>query len=127
MTDSSQPIAASSELLHLRPGKWDLVVVSHLKTGPMRFNSLRSEIGKISQKVLASSLRELERNGFVSRTQFLSIPPRVEYELTDLGRELLANIESWIDFVQSNHDTIKTAQDTFDHEHEDSPTPRTGT
>ena len=127
MTDSSRPITASSELLHLRPGKWDLVVVSQLKAGPMRFNSLRSEIGKISQKVLASTLRDLERNGFVSRTQFLSIPPRVEYELTDLGRELLTNIESWIDFVRSNERTIKTAQDMFDRDHDDTKTPRTGT
>lgn len=108
------PIDASSEILKLRPGKWDLVVVTQLKAGPMRFNSLRAEIGSVSQKVLASTLRDLERNGFVSRTQYIAIPPRVEYELTAIGLELLGNIESWLDFIRSNHRAIKTAQDAFD-------------
>ena len=107
-----------TDLLLIKSGKWDLVVVTRLETGPKRFNVLRAEIGGISQKVLASTLRDLERNGFVTRTQYASIPPRVDYDLTDLGRELLVAIGVLLEFVQTNRSTIIAAQQAFDHMHE---------
>ncbi len=62
-------------------------MVRVLGRGPCRFNALRREVGEISQKVLASTLRDLEENGFISRTVTPATPPQVEYALTDLGRE----------------------------------------
>ena len=66
--------------------KWTLLVVRVLGDGPLRFNALKREIGEISQKMLASTLRDLEENGFVTRTVTPVMPPQVEYALTDLGR-----------------------------------------
>jgi DNA-binding HxlR family transcriptional regulator len=106
------------ELLFAKPGKWDLVVIASLKPGALRFNALRAEIGGISQKVLSSTLRELERNGFVNRTQYPSIPPRVEYELTELGVHLLAFTETWVTFVKKHSLTIAMARQQFDRQHE---------
>jgi DNA-binding HxlR family transcriptional regulator len=106
------------ELLFAKPGKWDLVVIASLKPGALRFNALRAEIGGISQKVLSSTLRELERNGFVSRTQYPSIPPRVEYELTELGGDLLAFTEAWVSFVKTHSLAIAAARQEFDRLHE---------
>ncbi len=69
--------------------KWTLLVVRVLGDGPLRFNALKREIGEISQKMLASTLRDLEENGFVTRTVTPVMPPQVEYALTDLGRDFL--------------------------------------
>ena len=117
MTESKSPSRFPRELLFVRPGKWDLVVVASLKSGTMRFNALRSEIGGISQKMLTSTLRELERDGFVSRTQYPSIPPRVEYALTDLGHELYAYVEAWTRFVRTHRVAVMSAREAFDREH----------
>src|SRR3954471_3813739 len=81
-----------SSMLARISDKWSLLVVRVLGHGPLRFNALRREVGEISQKVLASTLRELEENGFVSRTVTPVTPPQVEYALTDLGREFLAPV-----------------------------------
>ena len=66
--------------------KWSMLLVMTLADSPKRFNQLRREVPDISQKMLTITLRGLERDGFVTRTVFPSIPPRVDYELTDLGR-----------------------------------------
>jgi DNA-binding HxlR family transcriptional regulator len=124
MTDPETQDGISKEILLIRPGKWDLVVLLSLKSGPKRFNTLRSEIGDVSQKVLATALRELERNGLLSRTQYPSIPPRVDYELTDLGLELLANIETLLTFIETNHLAIRTAREEFDRLHGAGPNTR---
>lgn len=117
MSDPDDRDALRHEMLNLRPGKWDFVIVANLKSGPLRFNALKMQIGDISQKMLASSLRELERYGFVSRTQYATIPPRVDYELTDLGRDLLAHLENGMAFVQTHRETIKAAREEFDRLH----------
>ncbi len=69
--------------------KWSVLIVSRLGNGTMRFNELRREIGGISQRMLTLTLRGLERDGLVTRTAFPTIPPRVDYALTPLGRSLL--------------------------------------
>jgi DNA-binding HxlR family transcriptional regulator len=117
MTGLKSPSRFPRELLLVRPGKWDLVVIASLKSGTLRFNALRAEIGGISQKVLTSTLRELERDGFISRTQYPSIPPRVEYALTELGHELLVYVETWVGFVRTNRVAVMSAREAFDREH----------
>ena len=76
------------EILHQIGGKWTVLIINLLSDGPMRFSAIRRRIGGISQKVLTATLRELEMDGFVTRTVTPSIPPRVDYELTELGRDL---------------------------------------
>ncbi len=107
-----------SELLFIKPGKWNLVIITCLKPGAMRFNALKSRIGGISQKVLSATLRDLERDGMVSRTQYPSIPPRVEYDLTALGREFLDYAEIWARFVKAHHPEVEAARAEFDRRHD---------
>ena len=76
------------EILHQIGGKWTVLIINTLSDGQMRFSELKRMVGGISQKVLTSTLRELEMDGFITRTVTPSIPPRVDYELTDLGRDL---------------------------------------
>src|SRR5712691_4965378 len=80
---------AVSEVLARVGDKWTVLVVSALGEGPMRFNELRRALGSISQRMLTLTVRGLERDGLVTRTAFPTIPPRVDYALTRLGRTLL--------------------------------------
>lgn len=102
------------DLLVVRPSKWTLVVIVQLRQGTMRFNQLRREMGGVPQKSLSQTLRELERDGFISRRAYATIPPRVEYELTDLGRELLALAEDWQRFALRNRPAVEQARRRFD-------------
>lgn len=105
---------AVSAVLQRVGDKWTVLVVSMLGDGPMRFNELRHAIGGISQKMLTTTLRNLERDGFVTRTVFPTIPPRVDYELTGLGRELLVPVTALGDWARANIDRISSARDRFD-------------
>lgn len=91
-----------SRLIARISDKWTMLVVRVLGHGPMRFNALRREVGEISQKVLASTLRDLEKNGFVSRTVTPSTPPQVEYALTELGRDFLEPVRSLAEWMLAN-------------------------
>jgi DNA-binding HxlR family transcriptional regulator len=91
-----------SRLLARISDKWSMLVIRVLGRGPCRFNALRREVGEISQKVLASTLRDLEENGFVSRTVTPVTPPQVEYALTDLGREFLEPVRALAEWVLAN-------------------------
>jgi len=91
-----------SRMLARISDKWTLLVVRVLGRGPRRFNALRREVGEISQKVLASTLRDLEENGFVSRTVTPVTPPQVEYALTDLGRDFLTPVQTLAEWVITN-------------------------
>lgn len=103
-----------NSFLAMRTGKWTLVVVAELSSGTRRFNELRRSMDGISQKTLASTLRELERDGFISRTAFATIPPRVDYELTTLGRDLLDLVDVCRTFVVRNRDAVAAARQNFD-------------
>lgn len=94
--------------------KWTVLVVNYLGAGSMRFNELKRSIDGISQKMLTSTLRGLERDGFVTRTVFPTIPPRVDYELTDLGRDLLVPVRNLADFAIQNETRIANARASFD-------------
>lgn len=113
----SEPLSPSPEdraLLELRAGKWTLVVVAELRSGTRRFNEIRRSVSGISQKTLSSTLRELERDGFISRTAFATIPPRVDYALTELGLDLLALVDSFQTFVLRNRGAMEAARENFD-------------
>src|ERR1051326_5333076 len=89
MKDPSNPVCRTISTLLARIGdKWTVLVVQTLGEGSKRFNELRREIPSVSQRMLTLTLRNLERDGLVSRTVTPSIPPRVDYALTDLGQSL---------------------------------------
>ena len=85
---------ASRVVLDRIGDRWTVLIVGALSEGPVRFSQLRSRIEGITPKVLTQTLRALERDGLVTRTVFAEVPPRVEYELTDLGRDLRAPIDA---------------------------------
>ena len=87
--------------------KWSILIISILgHVGKLRFNELNQQIGDISQKMLTVTLRSLEADGLISRKLFPEIPPRVEYELTDLGRSLLPHIEQLAGWAEQNMECI---------------------
>ena len=94
--------------------KWSILVVTILGDGPMRFNELRRRIGGVSQRMLTLTLRGLERDGYLTRTVFPSIPPRVEYELTPLGHSLLVPVRALGVWAVRNASLIAEAQRRFD-------------
>lgn len=102
------------ELLTTRNSKWTLIVILHLRRETMRFSELQREIGTISQKALTASLRALERDGFVLRTSYATIPPRVDYVLTDLGREALVAFEAFELFAAKHWQSVVDARREFD-------------
>ena len=106
--------AAVSDILSRVGDKWSVLVVAYLGGGPMRFNELKRGIGNISQKMLTSTLRGLERDGFVSRTVTPTRPPQVEYALTDLGRCLLVPVSALADWAAGNIDRIHAARAAYD-------------
>ena len=81
MSSLSKSSPHENDVLMVRPGKWTLTVVTLLRSETLRFNELK-RAGGISQKTLTLTLRELERDGFITRTMFATIPPRVDYSLT---------------------------------------------
>jgi DNA-binding HxlR family transcriptional regulator len=93
---------------------WSVLVVMSLREKPMRFNALRRQIGDISQRMLAVTLRHLERDGFVARKVFPTNPPRVEYSLTPLGRSLIGPIDALAQWAQSRHAEVKAARSAYD-------------
>lgn len=108
-------------LLSLIGDKWTLRVIAQLVAGKRRFNELRKLVEGISQKVLAATLRSLEREGLVKRTFFPVIPPRVEYELTEVGMRFLRALGALRDFAVENRPEIEAARRRFDAELEVAP------
>ena len=94
--------------------KWSVLVVSRLGNGALRFNELRRSIGGISQRMLTLTLRGLERDGLVTRTVFPTIPPRVDYALTPLGRDLLDPVSALGAWAIRNQPKIARARAQFD-------------
>ena len=111
---ATEDCRAVSEILSRVGDKWTVLVVEYLGRGPMRFTELKRAVGGISQKMLTITLRGLERDGFVTRTVFPTIPPRVDYELTDLGRELLKPVKALGEWARANTSRINAARERFD-------------
>jgi DNA-binding HxlR family transcriptional regulator len=94
--------------------KWSVFVIMMLRDGPRRFNEIKRMIGGISQRMLTLTLRGLERDGLVTRTVFPTIPPRVDYELTDLGRGLSKPVLALGEWAMEHQTQIQDARMRFD-------------
>ena len=88
--------------------RWGSLILILLLEGTHRFSEIRREIGGVSEKMLAQSLQQLEADGFVTRTVFPTVPPKVEYSLTPLGREAAAHIKILTDWVEKNVNKVVT-------------------
>jgi len=96
--------------------KWSVLIVVLLGDGPRRFSELKRAIDGISQRMLTLTLRGLERDGLVTRTVFPTIPPRVDYALTDLGRSLWPPVQALGEWAHANNATINAARARYDAE-----------
>jgi DNA-binding HxlR family transcriptional regulator len=94
--------------------KWTVYVVRLLSDGSMRFNEIKRAIPAISQRMLTLTLRGLERDGLVTRTIYPTIPPRVDYELTDLGRTLIETLGALGTWAVANRASVEKARASFD-------------
>ena len=103
-----------SEMLSRVGDKWTLLVIRELGRAPCRFNALQRQIGDISQKMLASTLRNLERDGLVSRTVTPTTPPQVEYALTGLGHDFFPVVTGIAEWTVKNMVCIEAARATYD-------------
>lgn len=97
-TKDELPVCPVATAVSLIGGKWKLLIIRNLKERPWRFNELQRDIEGISQKVLTDSLRQMIDDGLVYRHDYQEIPPKVEYGLTELGKELLPIIDALADF-----------------------------
>jgi DNA-binding HxlR family transcriptional regulator len=108
---------AAREVLNRVGDKWSVYVVRLLGEGPRRFSELKRTIDGISQRMLTLTLRGLERDGLVTRTVFPTVPPRVDYELTELGRTLLEPVRALATWAAEHRQTIQAARNRFDAQH----------
>lgn len=105
---------ATRQILDRIGDKWSLYIIAMLANGPRRFNELKRSIDGISQRMLTLTLRALERDGLITRTMFATIPPRVDYELTALGRTLLEPVMALVNWANQNQGAIAAAHQRFD-------------
>ena len=112
--DDPQVCGAISDMLARIGDKWSLLIVSTLGERPMRFNELHRAIDDISQKMLSSTLKVLERDGLVERTVTPSAPPQVEYRLSDLGRGLQQPVSALAEWTAENTPRILAARAVYD-------------
>ena len=102
------------DLLDLAGARWTVDVLATLRGNRMRFNEIAQAVDGISQKQLTSTLRSLQRHGFALRVAFATIPPRVEYELTELGLDFARSVRPLGAFAVQNQDSIEAARRDFD-------------
>ena len=120
----SETCNAMADILNRIGDKWSVMIVGHLTSKTMRFNELRHTIGGISQRMLTLTLRNLERDGLVTRTVFPEIPPRVEYALTELGRTLTEPLERALGLGRrSTSGEVAGARASYDALHDDAAEP----
>jgi DNA-binding HxlR family transcriptional regulator len=110
----SHDCRAVSGILQRIGDKWSVLIIQRLGEGPRRFNEIKRIIGGISQRMLTLTLRNLERDGLVSRTVTPSVPPRVDYALTDLGRDLLIPVSALGQWAIQHTPCIQAARARFD-------------
>jgi DNA-binding HxlR family transcriptional regulator len=118
LTETTRPTVdncrATREILDRIADKWSLFVIAMLRDGPRRFNELRRDVTGISQRMLTLTLRTLERDGLVTRTMYPTIPPRVDYELTELAKGLLGPVMGLVMWAETNKQAIAEARRAFD-------------
>lgn len=93
--------------------RWSLLTLLVLADGTLRFTEVKRAIGDISQRMLAQTLRTLERDGYVTREVHPTIPPKVEYTLTELGESLLAKVRPLIHWADENHDRVRRSRKAY--------------
>ena len=94
--------------------KWSLLILFALVDGADRFNSLKSRVVGISQRMLTQTLRDLEREGYVSRTVYAEVPVKVEYELTEMGRDLVKPLYQLVSWADSHQSEIQRSREAYD-------------
>lgn len=104
----------SRQILDVLANKWTLLVMGALGAGPLRFGELRRRLDGITQKMLTQTLRTLERDGLVTRTVYPTIPPRVDYASTELGRSVTGLLDSIRVWSEEHIDTVLDARDAYD-------------
>lgn len=104
---------AVTETLARIGDKWTVMVVGTLHQGPMRYNQIRRAVEGISQRMLTLTLKGLEEDGLVNRTMYPTIPPRVDYELTDLGRKLIVPLRSLYEWAVEHRPAMLAAREKF--------------
>src|SRR3954471_9128820 len=125
MKDPNNPVCRTiSDLLSRIGDKWSVLVVTTLGDGSRRFNELRREIPSVSQRMLTLTLRNLERDGLVTRTVYPEIPPRVEYQLTELGRTLTDPLDTLWNWAALHMGAVTEARTVYDQQHLPAEEPR---
>lgn len=94
--------------------KWSVLILFALVEGADRFNSLKSRVVGISQRMLTQTLRDLEREGYVKRTVYPEVPVRVEYELTSMGKDIVKPLYQLVSWAETHHDQIKDSRQAYD-------------
>jgi DNA-binding HxlR family transcriptional regulator len=104
------------EILDRVGDKWSVLVIVTLGQRTHRFSELHRAIEGISQRMLTLTVRALQRDGLVSRTVYATVPARVDYELTELGRTLLVPLAALYDWAETHREDIRTARERHDRE-----------
>jgi DNA-binding HxlR family transcriptional regulator len=115
---ASEDCRAVSAVLARVGDKWSVLIIMLLGDGPRRFNEIKRMVGGISQRMLTLTLRGLERDGLVTRTVFATVPPRVDYALTDLGRSLAQPVAALGLWARAHQSDIAAARLRFDRQAE---------
>ncbi|MFE9856739.1 winged helix-turn-helix transcriptional regulator [Streptomyces sp. NPDC005780] len=112
--DVRQPMCPSRLVLEHVTSRWGVLVLAALLERSYRFSELRREVGGVSEKMLAQTLQTLERDGFVDRDAKPVIPPRVDYSLTDLGREAAEQVWALARWSERSLDAVDVARTAYD-------------
>lgn len=104
----------SRHLLEHVAGKWSILALRALDEEAYRFNALRRRVDGVSEKMLSQTLQALERDGLVHREVLETIPPRVEYTLTGIGRRVARSLAAFVDVVEDVAPTVHAAQQSYD-------------
>lgn len=113
----TETCAVAREILDRVGDKWSVLVIALLTKGRMRFSEIKRATNGVSQRMLTLTLRGLERDGLVTRTVHPTIPPRVEYELTKLGRTLIEPVTTLVEWSITNRGSILAARERYDTAH----------
>ena len=119
--DSNCP---TRQVLDCIADKWTVLIIRRLAEGTLRFAQLRRAVDGISQKVLTNTLRALERDGIVTRRIYASVPPKVEYSLTSLGRSLCNLVEGICCWAEANIEQVQAAREVYDGAPRENPIPQ---
>jgi DNA-binding HxlR family transcriptional regulator len=112
--ECSEDCRVVASVLALVGDKWSVLIIMKLNTGILRFNELKRMVGGISQRMLTLTLRGLEREGLVQRMVHPSVPPRVEYQLTELGKSLLTVVSPLGEWARGHVHDLHAARESFD-------------